>query len=242
MMVINATGMNYRALNEKIRCLTGSGEGEIILEGINGQRYIADGIKAAALITIKGTPGNDLGAFMDGPGITVLGNCQDGTGNTMSGGSIAVHGDAGDIVGHSMRGGRIYIKGNAGYRVGIHMKSYENLDPVIIIGGSVQDFAGEYMAGGTLVVLGEGNPKPAGNYIGTGMHGGIIAVKGKVEDFQLGGEARKNGMDEQSWNRVFPLLNEYCGIFSLDARSFSRDMFTVLCPITHRPYGRMYAY
>ena len=53
-----------------------------------------------------------------------------------------------------MRSGKIFIKGDVGYRVGIHMKAYENLYPVIIIGGTAQDFLGEYMAGGLLIVLG----------------------------------------------------------------------------------------
>ena len=35
---------------------------------------------------------------------------------------------------------KIFIKGDVGYRVGIHMKAYENLYPVIIIGGTAQDF------------------------------------------------------------------------------------------------------
>jgi len=241
-MTINANGMHYRALNEKIQALIESGEKNILLERINGQRYIACGIKTDLRITINGTPGNDLGAFMDGPHITVHGNCQDATGNTMSGGSIVVHGDAGDIVGHSMRGGKIYIKGNAGYRVGIHMKSFGELNPVIIIGGNVQDFAGEYMAGGILVVLGNRSECPAGNYIGTGMHGGIVCIKGKVEDYQLGKEAKRLEMNKEIWNRLLPFLDEYCRIFSLGIELFSRESFTVLAPFTHRPYGGMYAY
>ena len=38
----------------------------------------------------RGTPGNDLGSFMDGPKITVRGNAQDGCGNTMNNGIIVI--------------------------------------------------------------------------------------------------------------------------------------------------------
>jgi glutamate synthase domain-containing protein 3 len=76
----------------------------------------------------------------------------------------------GDIIGYAMRGGKIFIKGNVGYRVGIHMKSFKEKLPVIIIGGRARDFLGEHKAGGLLVILGlhQGNKHPfVGNYLGT---------------------------------------------------------------------------
>ena len=112
-------------------------------------------------------------------------NAQDGTGNTMNRGKVIIHGDSGDITGHSMRGGRIYVKGNAGYRVGIHMKSYRNNFPVVIIGGFVRDFLAEYMAGGLLIVLGletDESGNVVGNFVGTGMHGGELYIRGTVAE------------------------------------------------------------
>jgi len=132
---------------------------EIILEEVSGQRYIGDGLKGKFKIEINGTPGNDLGAFMDGPSIEVFGNGQDGIGNTMNTGKIVIHGDCGDILGYSMRGGRIFIKGDVGYRAGIHMKSFNEKRPVLIIGGSAGNFLGEYMAGGIIIILGQKNQK-----------------------------------------------------------------------------------
>ena len=80
-----------------------------------------------------------------------------------------------------MRGGKLYIEGNVGYRVGIHMKSYKEQFPVMIIGGRAEDFFGEYMAGGILVLLGlnagADDSSIVGNYIGTGMHGGVIYLR-----------------------------------------------------------------
>ena len=42
-----------------------------------------------------GIPGNDLGAFMNGPRITVHGNAQDGCGNTMNEGELVIMGGLG---------------------------------------------------------------------------------------------------------------------------------------------------
>jgi len=54
-------------------------------------------------------------------------------------------------------GNRATVRGcidDAGYRVAIHMKEYEDKRPIIVIGGTVQHFLGEYMAGGVLIVFG----------------------------------------------------------------------------------------
>ena len=155
--VIDAKNINYRDLNFKIKqavSLSKNDNSVIVLENVIGQRYIGDGIKGRAVIKIYGTPGNDMAAFIDGPVIEVFGNGQDGIGNTMNSGKIIIHGDCGDIIGYSMRGGEIYIKGNVGWRSGIHMKSYLEKFPIIIIGGKAGNFLGEYMAGGVIIVLG----------------------------------------------------------------------------------------
>ena len=61
---LNAQGLSYRELNEKIRALLDSGEKEIVIENVNGQRYIGTGVKAQARLVIHGVPGNNLGALM----------------------------------------------------------------------------------------------------------------------------------------------------------------------------------
>jgi glutamate synthase domain-containing protein 3 len=107
-------------------------------------------------IEIFGTPGNDLGAFLYGHQIRVHGNAQDGVGNTMDAGEIVVEGRAGDVLGFSMRGGKIFVRDSVGYRTALHMKEYEDKRPVLVIGGTSQDFLGEYMAGGIVILLGLG--------------------------------------------------------------------------------------
>ena len=98
--MIDATGVYYRDLNTLLRSLDGNGIEKIEIRNVYGQRYIGTDLDDHLSIEIYGTPGNDLGAFMSGPKITVHGNVQDACGNTMDHGSIVVHGRAGDLVGH----------------------------------------------------------------------------------------------------------------------------------------------
>ncbi len=242
--IIDAKNLHYKILNEKIIEAVKSGADEIILNNINGQRYIAAGLKDDARIIVNGVPGNDLGAFMDGPKIIVNSNAQDVIGNTMNNGKIIVHGSCGDITGYGMRAGQIYIKGNAGYRIGIHLKSYKNLLPVIIIGGSVGDFFGEYMGGGALFVLGLNNNdvKIVGNYIGTGMHAGVIYIRGSVQKYQLGKEVGFAELNENDVALFDKYLKDYCDIFDIDYQKLTAEKFTKLIPVSHRPYGKIYAY
>jgi len=130
------------------------GAGAITVRNINGQRYIGTNLNADVRLELWGTPGNDLGAFMNGPRIVVRGNGQDGIGNTMNGGEIIAHRHAGDTLGLAARGGTIRVRDAARCRAGIHMKEYGERHPLIVIGGTAQDFMGEYMAAGILVVLG----------------------------------------------------------------------------------------
>ena len=120
---------------------------------------------------------------MNGPKVMVHGNAQDGCGNTMNEGQIIIHGHAGDVTGHSMRGGKIFVRDYVGYRVGIHMKQYQHKIPQIVIGQTAGDFLAEYMAGGIMVILGlnlkEGE-KCNAQFVGTGMHGGVIYERGEI--------------------------------------------------------------
>jgi len=88
--------------------LNDNGIKKIRLYNVYGQRYIGTNLRSKINLEVHGTPGNDLGVFMDGPEIIVYGNVQDCCGNTMNDGYIVVHGRAGDITGYSMRGGKIF--------------------------------------------------------------------------------------------------------------------------------------
>ena len=243
-VTIDATGQYYREMNTEVRDLARDGCDEIVLDGVNGQRYIADGLTDKVRIVINGVPGNDLGAFMDGPTVIVNDNAQDGVGNTMNSGKIVIRGHAGDVIGYGMRGGKVFVKGNVGYRVGIHMKSYRDQVPIVVAGGRAGYFFGEYMAGGTLVLLGLGEVygAVAGNYLGTGMHGGTIYVRGEITDHQLGSEVREFPLCDDDIKMLADLLAEFAADVEIDLAVVEPDQFKKLQPFSHRPYGNLYCY
>ena len=242
---IDASGVFYRELNARLRKLIAGGTQQIELHNIYGQRYIGTNLDKPVDIEIFGTPGNDLGAFMDGPVITIHGNAQDGCGNTLNNGEIIVHGHAGDIIGLSAMGGKIFVRDDVGYRAGIHMKEYQGKKPVLVIGGTAQDFPGEYMAGGILVLLGlnlnKGEYHQA-NFIGTGMHGGVIYLRGSVKDYQLGKEVGVVELEKADHQVLKKLVGEFAAHFRYDAEEILKHRFIKLFPRWLRPYGRLYAY
>ncbi len=247
-VTIEARGVYYKQLNEAIRSAIADGATRIVVEGVNGQRYIGTGIREAGVrIEVHGCAGNDLAMFMGGPEVEVFGNAQDGVGNTMDKGRVVVHGDAGDVLGYGMRGGEVFVKGDVGYRVGIHMKAYERKVPVLVCGGKSRDFFGEYMAGGMLVLLGMNSQfeeQPiSGSFLGAGMHGGEILIRGTdVAEWQIGKECGVFTADEDDLARLRPVLEEFCEAFDMDVEEVLSEPFTRLVPVSHRPYGKLYAY
>src|ERR1035437_2982261 len=243
-MRIVADYKHYKQLNEEVFQAVQAGVAELTLDDVNGQRFIADCLTGKLKIDIYGTPGNDLGMFMDGPTVTVFGNAQDGVGNTMSSGKIIIHGDGRDILGHSMRGGKIFVHGDVGYRVGIHMKSYKSNVPIIVAGGHAGDFLGEYMAGGMIIVLGIHNSAKKseilGDWVATGQHGGAIYVRGNVGESKLGNGASQFPLTADDEIAVKKVLKEYCQVFGLDLESVLDSEFTKIAPLSHRPYAALY--
>jgi glutamate synthase domain-containing protein 3 len=246
MKVINAKGLHFRYLNQMVRDAIVEGDKEILLKNVNGQYYIANGLRGNDIrITVEGVPGNDLCAFMDGPTVIVKANGQDNIGNTMNDGKIIVHGHAGDVLGYAMRGGKLFIKDDVGYRIGIHMKGFMDKIPVIVIGGTARDFLGEYMAGGILILLGlnRSNGQPiAGDYLGTGMHGGVMYIKGDVDPYRCGKEIGIAELDDKDMACLELNLREYCTDLGIDFNKTISGKFIKVYPKTSRPYGRLYAY
>lgn len=244
-MRIDAAGLHYRQLNEQIKAAVAEGQTEFELVNVCGHRYIGSGLQQPVKIAIDGIPGNDLAAFMSGPRIHCSGNAQDGIANTMDDGLVVVPGHVGDVLGYSMRGGRVYVRGNAGYRIGIHMKSYMGREPVVIIGGRVRDFCGEYLAGGKLIALGLDLPEgelPVGRYTATGMHGGTIYVRGEVAPDRVRKGVSIEETTEDDAAVLRELLEPYCAEFDLPLEELLAAPFTRLLSHTSRPYGQLYAY
>lgn len=238
MDIINASGLDFRALND---ALGASDEEQVRLEGVIGQRFIAAGL-GEKRITIEGTPGNALGAYLNGAEITVHGNAQDAVGDTMNEGRIVIHGNIGDAAGYAMRGGQIYVRGNAGYRAGIHMKAYKEKRPVMVIGGSAGSFLGEYQAGGVIVVLGltSGGRDIVGNFPCTGMHGGMMLLRGDVSNIRFPHTVIASEASARDLDTFGGYIDSFCELFGFDRGEVMDAHFTKIVPDTKNPYKQMY--
>ncbi|MCS7094980.1 MAG: glutamate synthase [Thaumarchaeota archaeon] len=189
-VVVDALGLTYGRINSLLRSLAAQGCDEVSLINVSGQRYIGVGVDKPLRVKIFGTPGNCLANFNDCVNFEVFGSVQDDVGDVMHGGSVVVHGDARDVLGQALQGGQILVRGNAGNRCGIQMREYSHKRPYLVIGGTVDDYLGEYMAGGVIAVLGlgyeDGDVPLVGRYVGSGMVGGRILVRGQVPRDRIG--------------------------------------------------------
>ncbi len=237
-MIIDAKGLEFRELNEKVR---NAEERLIEIKNLTGQRYIASGSSGKSF-HLYGVPGNALGSFLDGSEIEVFSDAEDEVGDTMNDGKIIIHGSVSDACGYAMRGGKIYIEKDAGYRTGIHMKAYEEKQPLIVIGGSSGSFLGEYLAGGTIVVLGLNNDEtpPVGYFTGTGMHGGRIILRSLSLPKDLPSQVTYRRADENDKKEILSLISEFCSIFHLDPLAIIEKNFFILTPNSTAPYKRLY--
>ena len=246
---IDAKDLDTRALNDRLRELLFSGVGKVKIRNVCGQRYIGTRLYTPQHlrmeIEIFGTPGNDLAAFLYGHKITVDGNAQDGVGNTMDAGEIVVKGRAGDVLGFSMRGGEIYVRESCGYRTALHLKEYEDKRPVLVVGGTSQDFLGEYMAGGIVILLDLRGQGYNAHFIGTGMHGGAIYLRGTVEPDQVGKQVDISPIDDADRQVLDSYVSRFVDRFpetGTNQEEIMSSSFVRLTPRSKRPYSGLYAY
>lgn len=239
-MKIDATNLNFDELNKIIK----SSKTDVVVENCFGQRFIGTGLdenSGCKKIIINGVPGNALGSYLEGTEIFVNGNVQDAVGDTMNDGSIVVYGNAGDALGYAMRGGKILIKGNSGYRTGIHVKEYKEKKPLIMIGGKTGSFLGEYLAGGVIIVLGlECEEIPVGNFVGNGMHGGVIYIRTNNIPENLPKQVLCEKLEDK--NEIMNELKEFSETFDLNLEEISSKEFYKLTPNESNPYKQLYTF
>lgn len=230
---------NYYSGRQINEIIASSSDSELTFTDVNGQRFIADGMRGKS-VKIIGVVGNASGAYMDSGKLIVEGNAQDALGDTMNGGEIYVSGNSGDATGYAMRGGEIYIAGNVGYRAGIHMKEYGEDKPVVVIGGVSGDFLGEYQAGGLIIVLNLDNKdKPLGSDYAAGMHGGKIAVFTDIPPIAPAGVEVVKASDTDR-EEIAKYILKFCKFDSLSYdRVITRQLY-VLKPMGRNPYKRLY--
>ncbi|MEA4854678.1 MAG: glutamate synthase [Christensenella sp.] len=235
-MNINAGKMHFKDLNQQIKAAE---DKTVVVDHCIGQRYIGSGL-ADKKIVINGTPGNALGAYLDGSEIRVNGNAQDATGDTMNDGAIYIAGSSGDATGYAMRGGKIFVNGDVGYRAGIHMKEYREKSPVLVIGGCAGSFLGEYQAGGTIIVLGIDRQRPVGNFCGTGMHGGRIYLRCDELPPDLPPQIVANRANQDDMGAIRAYIEEFCEAFGRKKDAVTNANFFVLRPDSKNPYKQLY--
>ncbi len=241
-MSIEAGLERYEKLNETIKAEL-SKKNKASVKNVNGQRYIGCALEKGKTIQIYGTPGNDMACYLNGGKVEVFGNCQDAVGNTMNGGEIIVHGHSGDAMGYGMRDGQIFIRDNVACRGGIHMKEFEKMKPVLVIGQSAGSFLGEYMAGGTIVLLGLGlrrGEKIFGTHCASGMHGGKIFVRGSFPKENLSPNIKVVNLNDEDKKELAGLVKKYCKCFNADYDEIMAKPFKKLVPATSRPYANLY--
>lgn len=196
--ITDTTGMSFGKINEKIHNSYEIGCNSIQFSNLSGQRYVGIGFSTKKSdrpfkIRLSGFPGNCLANLNDGAAFEVFGNVGDDLGDTMHSGQILIHGSARDVVAQALQGGEIFIRGSVGNRAAIQMREYKHHRPFLIVGETSDDYLCEYMAGGVVVILNLSNEKnPVGNYVGTGMVGGIIYIRGMVEENRIGLPPKKD--------------------------------------------------
>ncbi|MFH1721275.1 MAG: hypothetical protein ABH950_01575 [Candidatus Altiarchaeota archaeon] len=258
--------LHHKDLNKKIRAAVKNGAKHITVKNVCGQRFIGAGISSDDLtIEVEGDAGLDLGVFSSGIKIIVHGSSEYLLGNTLNKGELIVYGSSWDITGMGAKGGTIYVMGNGGSRIGIHMKEFHKEKPLIVYGGTVKQFLGEYMAGGNIVVLGldfsEALPKNknviqkkdidpkkikhasepvAQSDLGAGIHGGAIYVRGEVPDELLGVYATKKEFSEEDKKILEPIWKKFQEYFNTPLELIAHDNYTKIVPYSSRPFGKAY--
>lgn len=237
-MKINCKNLDHKELNKVVAT---SKDREIELVECLGQRYIGCGL-SDKIIEVHGTPGNALGAYMNGATVRIWGNGQDAIGDTMNEGTIYVHGSCGDATGYAMRGGKIFVKGDIGYRAGIHMKAYQDKIPAVIVGGNAGSFLGEYQAGGHIIILGLGvEDKPrVGAFCGTGIHGGKIYLRMDEPPRGLPVQVSSREATKEDLDEIKSYIEEFCTEFNTDFNEIMAHKFIVLTPNNSNPYKQLY--
>lgn len=240
--MIDAGLTRYEIVNETVKKELRN-KNKAVIKNVNGQRYIGCALDAGKTIEVYGTPGNDMACYLNGGKIVVYGNCQDAVGNTMGGGEIIIHGHSGDAMGYGMRDGQIYIRNNVACRGGIHMKEFREMRPVLVIGENAGSFLGEYMAGGTIVILGlnlKRGEKLFGTHCASGMHGGKIFVRGNYPKENLSDNIKVTNLDDEDMKELKNYVKKYCKYFDADFDEIMSKPFKKLVPATSRPYANLY--
>ena len=175
-----------RVLEEQIQDAVSQGQRSLEIQAY-GQHGIGGRLWSAGAETIQvkisGHPGQRVGSMgFPNTFLEVLGPASDDVGWLNAGAEIVIHGNAGNGCANAMAQGRVSIAGNIGAR-GMTMTKHNPrfAPPELWVLGSVGDYFGEFMAGGTAVICGHEAQNPD-NVLGyrpfVGMVGGKVFFRG----------------------------------------------------------------
>lgn len=168
---IDASNMDAKGVNQRIRELMTEGYGMIVLKNPGAQHSMAVGILNRLNLIIEGSLGYFGLGLIDGPNVRVNGRVGWSCGENMMSGTILIEKNAGSQFGAAIRGGDLVCKGDVGSRTGIDMKGGN-----IIVGGSTGAFTGFMMQRGRMVICGD-----AGKNLGDSMYDGVIYIAGEPQ-------------------------------------------------------------
>jgi glutamate synthase domain-containing protein 3 len=112
----------------------------------------------------------------------------------------------------------------------------------MVIGGTSKDYLGEYMAGGTIIVLDlnrQSDRSPVGMHLGAGIHGGRIFIRGKVEEHQLGPGAVVDQVDGEDAPELEALISDFEQAFKTRVPRDWEEWVKV-SPASSRPFSGHY--
>jgi glutamate synthase domain-containing protein 3 len=157
---------------------------------ISGSPHQFAGERISGHVTAKGTLGSHGGSYSEGDGtLEIIGSLQDNCFEASSVREVVCHANASMMAGNAFQGERFFLRGSADSRAFQQLRPRNGMQPVAIIGETAGQYLGKMMSGGAILVLGlehlgrEDVDTPiVGEFVGTGMVGGRIYVRGYVMD------------------------------------------------------------
>jgi NADPH-dependent glutamate synthase beta subunit-like oxidoreductase/glutamate synthase domain-containing protein 3/NAD-dependent dihydropyrimidine dehydrogenase PreA subunit len=183
---VDGIRLESRILEEQIQDAVNRGHRRIKVHavgqhGLGGRLWRAG--TEAVFVSIDGPTGQRVGSMgFPNTHIEILGHASDDVGWLNAGATITIHGNTGNGACNAMAQGKVRVAGSIGARGMTMTKRNPRFDPPELwVLGSVGDYFGEFMAGGTVVVCGH-HPQTPDNVLGyrplVGMVGGRVFFRG----------------------------------------------------------------
>lgn len=203
---VDGNRTSSRILEEQIQDAVAQGQRNIEVvahgqHGIGGRLWKAG--DDSVHVKITGSSGQRVGSFgFSNTLIEVMGPASDDLGWLNAGAEIVVHGNAANGACNAMAQGKAYVAGNIGSRGMTMTKANPRFaPPELWVLGSVGDYFGEFMAGGTAVICGHDAHRPE-NVLGyrplVGMVRGRVFFRGPHDGFSRH-DAKMAAISDDDW-------------------------------------------